>query len=124
VVVVGLIVGVEGLVALWLPLIVGSWSDRLRSRLEGRLPFLVAGTPIVMIGLVALSLVCSVALAAAALVFFVGYFLAYESYRALCPDAAAGEIAAGLSGGVGRCAVAVLLSLWPLRRLGAHAGED
>jgi Na+/melibiose symporter-like transporter len=93
-VVVGLIVGIEGLVALWLPLVVGSSSDRLHTRLGGRVPFLIAGAPVVVIGLLAMSVVSSVAaLAGAALVFFVGYFLAYEPYRALYPDAVGDEIA-------------------------------
>lgn len=43
--VVGLIIGAEGVMALWLPLVVGSWSDRLRTRIGGRLPFLIAGSP-------------------------------------------------------------------------------
>ena len=46
-VVIGLIIGVEGLVALWLPLAIGAWSDRLRTGLGGRLPFLLCATPIV-----------------------------------------------------------------------------
>ena len=32
--VIGLIIGAEGLMALWLPLLVGSWSDRLRTPIE------------------------------------------------------------------------------------------
>jgi MFS family permease len=93
-VVIGLIVGLEGLVALWLPLVVGTWSDRLRTRVGGRLPFLIAATPVVVAGLVAMSLVGSVAaLAASALLFFLGYFVAYEPYRALYPDTVGEEIA-------------------------------
>ena len=86
--VIGLIIGVEGLLALWLPLVVGAWSDRLHTRIGGRLPFMVAGTPVLVLGLAAMGFVRSVgALAVAALVFFFGYFLAYEPYRALYPDA-------------------------------------
>ena len=93
-VVIGVIVGLEGLVALWLPLVVGSWSDRLRTRMGGRLPFLIAATPVVVCGLVAMGFVGSVVtLGAAALVFFVGYFVAYEPYRALYPDAVGEDIA-------------------------------
>jgi MFS family permease len=92
--VIGVIVGLEGLVALWLPLVVGSASDRLRTRIGGRLPFLVAATPVVVAALVAMGFVGSIpALAATALVFFVGYFVAYEPYRALYPDAVGDEIA-------------------------------
>ena len=57
--VIGVIVGLEGVIALWLPLVVGSWSDRLRTPIGGRLPFLIAATPIVVAGLVAMSLVGS-----------------------------------------------------------------
>jgi MFS family permease len=31
-IVIGLLIGGEGLIALWLPLVVGSWSDRLAPR--------------------------------------------------------------------------------------------
>jgi MFS family permease len=87
-VVIGVIVGIEGVLALWLPLVVGAWSDRLDTRIGGRLPFLLAGSPVLVVGLVAMGFVGAIyGLAIAALVFFVGYFLAYEPYRALYPDA-------------------------------------
>jgi MFS family permease len=93
-VVIGVIIGLEGLIALWLPLVVGSWSDGLSTRIGGRLPFLIVGTPVLVIGLVAMGFVGSVlTLGGAALVFFLGYFLAYEPYRALYPDAVGEEIA-------------------------------
>ena len=93
-VVIGVIIGLEGLIALWLPLVVGSWSDGLSTRIGGRLPFLIVGTPVLVIGLVAMGFVGSVlTLGGAALVFFFGYFLAYEPYRALYPDAVGEEIA-------------------------------
>ena len=44
-IVIGLLIGGEGLIALWLPLVVGSWSDRLRTPLGSRLPFILAATP-------------------------------------------------------------------------------
>src|SRR5918911_1462936 len=56
-VVIGVIVGIEGLLALWLPLVVGTWSDRLRTRLGGRLPFLLAAAPVAMAALAALGFV-------------------------------------------------------------------
>src|ERR687885_508891 len=43
--VIGVVIGIEGLLALWLPLVVGTWSDRLRTPLGGRLPFLLAAAP-------------------------------------------------------------------------------
>ncbi|MGI9185567.1 MAG: MFS transporter [Solirubrobacteraceae bacterium] len=85
--VIGVIVGAEGLMALWIPLVAGSWSDGVRSRLGGRLPFVLAGVPVVVGGLVLMAFVQSlVALGLAAAVFFVGYFVAYGPYRALYPD--------------------------------------
>jgi MFS family permease len=97
--VVGLIIGAEGVMALWLPLLVGSWSDRLRTPIGGRLPFLLAGSPVLAAGLVALGVVHStVTVALAALVFFTGYFLAYEPYRALYPDAVPDEVAGRVQG--------------------------
>lgn len=86
-VLIGVIVGMEGLMALWVPLLAGSWSDRLRTRWGGRLPFLVVGTPVVALALLAIGLVRSVAvLVPVVAVSFAGYFLAYEPYRALYPD--------------------------------------
>ncbi len=92
--VIGLLIGAEGLGALLLPLPIGAWSDRLRTRWGGRLPFVAAGTPVAVVGLVGLGFVGSLgALAAAILVFFVGYFIAYEPYRALYPDLVPDEVA-------------------------------
>jgi MFS family permease len=98
-VVIGLIVGIEGLLALWLPLVVGAWSDRLQTRIGGRLPFLLAGSPVLIVGLVGMGFIGAIGgLAAAAVVFFVGYFLAYEPYRALYPDAVPDEDAGRAQG--------------------------
>jgi MFS family permease len=97
--VVGLVIGVEGLLALWLPLVVGAWSDRLRTPLGGRLPFVIAGTPLVAVGLAVMAIVHSLAtLIVASLVFFLGYFLAYEPYRALYPDLVSEEAAGRAQG--------------------------
>lgn len=85
--VIGLLVGAEGLFALALPVLVGAWSDRLRTRLGGRLPFVLAGGPLAAAGLVGMGFVGSLPAAAVALaLFFAGYFIAYEPYRALYPD--------------------------------------
>lgn len=43
--IIGLIVGVEGLAATFAPVAVGTWSERLRTRFGRRLPFVLAGTP-------------------------------------------------------------------------------
>lgn len=90
---IGLIIGAEGVMALWVPLISGSWSDILRTPIGGRLPFLLAGmvpaaAAIALIGFV--NGIVPVALASALFFFF--YFVAYEPYRAMYPDMTAAEI--------------------------------
>ena len=93
-IVIGLLIGGEGLIALWLPLVVGAWSDRLRTPLGSRLPFILAATPALVVALAVLGFVDSIAAAAIVVaVFFVGYFVAYEPYRALYPDLVDDEIA-------------------------------
>ena len=93
-IVIGLLIGGEGLIALWLPLVVGSWSDRLRTPLGSRLPFILAATLALVLALAVLGFVTTIAEAAIVVaVFFVGYFVAYEPYRALYPDLVDDEIA-------------------------------
>jgi MFS family permease len=89
-IVIGLLIGGEGLIALWLPLVVGSWSDRLRTPLGSRLPFILAATPALVVALAVLGFVDSIAAAAVVVTVF---FVAYEPYRALYPDLVDDEIA-------------------------------
>jgi Na+/melibiose symporter-like transporter len=68
-----------------------SWSARGRTgcgrRWGSRLPFILAGTPALVVALAVLGFVASIAEAAVVVaVFFVAYFVAYEPYRALYPD--------------------------------------
>jgi Na+/melibiose symporter-like transporter len=94
--IIGLIVGSEGIMALWIPLLAGAWSDRLRTRLGGRLPFVVAGVLPAAVALALIGAVHGLALIAAmAAVFFAFYFVAYEPYRAMYPDLVDDEAAAG-----------------------------
>jgi MFS family permease len=94
--VIGVIIGSEGVMAIWIPLIAGAWSDRLRTRIGGRLPFVVAG---VIPAAIAVSLIGFLhalgAVAAVAAIFFGFYFVAYEPYRALYPDMVDDEAVAG-----------------------------
>jgi MFS family permease len=84
---IGAIIGGEGAMALWVPLIFGSWSDTVRTRIGGRLPFVLGGGipaagVLALIGLVhGLGLIALVAS-----LFFFFYFVAYEPYRAMYPD--------------------------------------
>jgi MFS family permease len=86
---VGALISGEGAFALLIPLFSGAVSDRLQgsSAAARRLPFVLAGAPTVVAGLVVLSFSGSYALAAASvLVFFIGYYLYYPPYRALYAD--------------------------------------
>ncbi len=84
---IGLIIGSEGIMALWIPLLAGTYSDQLRTPIGGRLPLLLAGVlpaaaAVALIGF--LGSLWAVALVAA--LFFAFYFVAYEPYRAMYPD--------------------------------------
>ena len=84
---IGLVVSGEGLIALLLPLWIGPLSDRTRSALGGRLPFVIAGAVLGALALALLPLCTSFGgIAALMLVFYVGYFVYYPAYRALYPE--------------------------------------
>ena len=85
---VGLLLGAEGAFALFIPLVSGTFSDRLEgSPSARRLPFILAGAPLVVAGLALLPFSGSLGVAAACiLAFFVGYYLYYPPYRALYAD--------------------------------------
>ena len=92
--VIGALIGLEGLMAIALPIVVGSWSDRLATPLGGRLPFVLGATPTLVLALALLGFVGSIGAAAFALaIFFASYFVAYEPYRALYPDLVGEEVA-------------------------------
>lgn len=83
----GLLIGSEGLLALFVPLLVGSWSDRPRTRFGRRMPFLLLAAPVAAAALVAMPLVGSLlALVVLLLVFYAAYFTFYSPYYALYPD--------------------------------------
>ena len=93
-IVIGLLIGGEGLMAMWLPLAVGTWSDRLETPSGSRLPFILAATFPLVLALAVLGFVHSIWVAAIVMaVFFAAYFVAYEPYRALYPDLMDDEIA-------------------------------
>ena len=91
--VIGVLIGGEGLMALVFPLLAGTWSDRLRTRAGGRLPFILGATPALVLALALLGFAGSLVSAALLLaVFFAAYYIAYEPYRALYPDLVDDEI--------------------------------
>jgi MFS family permease len=129
--VIGLLVGGEGLVAVLLPVLVGRLSDRTKTRLGPRLPFLIVTAPFAALALGLLPFAPSLlVMAAEVFVFYVAYFTYYSPYRALYPDLvseSASARAQGIQGvfngaGLG-CALiggGFLLDLWrPLPYLAA-----
>ena len=93
-VVIGVLIGGEGLLALTLPITVGTWSDRLHTRIGGRLRFVLGATPPLVLALALLGFTGSILTAALVVaLFFVAYYIAYEPYRALYPDMVADAIA-------------------------------
>ncbi|HMS72980.1 MAG TPA: MFS transporter, partial [Baekduia sp.] len=86
---VGLLVALEGVMALLLAVPAGALSDRVRSRL----PFVVFATPVLVVALAAMGFAASLPFAIViTAIFFAGYFVAYEPYRALYPDLVDPEI--------------------------------
>ena len=122
--VVGALIGGEGAFALVIPLISGTLSDRLPgSPAARRFPFVLAGAPLIVTGLVLLGFSGSFVLAAVAvLAFFVGYYLYYPPYRALYADLlprsfyaraqSSQAILRGAGLGVALLAGGLLLSVW------------
>ena len=91
---IGLILAGEGLTALFIPLLAGSWSDTLRARGGSRLTFVLAGTPVAAGSLAVLGLVGTLpAMGVLVATFFAGNFFSYEPYRALYPDLLPDEVA-------------------------------
>ena len=85
--VIGMVVAGEGVLALILPLWIGPLSDRTRTALGGRLPFVILGTLVCAAVLVALPFAASLLLIAGlVLLFNLGYFVCYPAYRAMYPD--------------------------------------
>jgi MFS family permease len=88
--VVGLLIAVEGVMALLLAVPAGALSDRRSSRL----PFVTFASPVVVVALAVMGFSDSLAYALVVVViFFAAYFVAYEPYRALYPDLVDGAIA-------------------------------
>lgn len=84
---IGFAVGVEGLVALTIPLLVGQASDQTWNRLGRRLPYMLAATPLVIGGLVAIAFLDTYWLIVGSVfAYFVGYYAYYTAYQALYPD--------------------------------------
>ncbi|MGI9004579.1 MAG: MFS transporter [Pseudonocardia sp.] len=101
----GILLGVEGLIGLVLPILVGGWSDRLRTRIGGRLPFILAGAVFTIPALVLMPLFAGslAGVAVTLALFLIGYFVYFAPYYALYPDLVPDEIrgrSQGFQGGL------------------------
>lgn len=120
---IGIAVGAEGAFALFLPLLVGSLSDRTQSRLGRRIPYALVGVPLLVAPLVILPFAHGYAETVALVsLFFVGYHVYYPPYQALfaelVPVSHHGRaqgwqgVMRGLGLGVALVAGGLLLSVW------------
>ncbi len=81
------LIAVEGVLALFLPVLVGARSDRLVTGIGGRLPFVFGGVPVMALALVLLGVQQAAGAALViVIVLFAAYYVAYEPYRTLYPD--------------------------------------
>ncbi len=91
--VIGALIGIEGLAAIVLPIVVGSWSDRTHTRFGRRMPFLLVSTPLAVAALILMPVFGSLlAIAILLFCFYVAYFTYYAPYRALYPDLVADDL--------------------------------
>lgn len=106
-VVTGAMVGGEGVLAIFLPLLIGSWSDRVNARL----PFLLAGGLLAVVALVTLPIrPGSLTWVGICLgFFFVAYFVYSVPYYALYPDLVPREMMGRSQGVQGTFRAAALL---------------
>jgi MFS family permease len=89
----GLLIGTEGLLALFLPLVIGRWSDRLQTRFGGRFPFLIVAAPFAVVAVALMPLAGSLLVLACLIVgFYVAYLTYATPYRAVYPDLVPGEL--------------------------------
>ncbi|HKN95087.1 MAG TPA: MFS transporter [Thermoleophilaceae bacterium] len=95
----GAMIGGEGLFGLFLPLLVGGWSDSVQTRFGSRMPFMLAAAPAIVIALVTMPLMHSIVpLGLLLALFYIGYFTYYAPYRALYPDVVPDELRARSQG--------------------------
>jgi Na+/melibiose symporter-like transporter len=81
------LIAIEGVLALFLPVLIGARSDRLSTPIGGRLPFVLAGVPVMALALAVLGFQHTLTRAVPIVVVLFGaYYVAYEPYRTLYPD--------------------------------------
>jgi MFS family permease len=84
----GLLIAMEGALALFIPVLAGAMSGRVRSRVGGRLPIVLVGASVAVVGVILLPIMRGslVGVGLALTVFFTAYFVYYTPYYALFPD--------------------------------------
>lgn len=120
---IGIAVGAEGAFALFLPLLIGSLSDRTQTRFGRRIPYALVGVPLLVAPLVILPFAHGYAETVALVsLFFVGYHVYYPPYQALFAELVPAShhgraqgwqgVMRGLGLGVALVAGGLLLSVW------------
>lgn len=84
----GLMIGGEGIFAMFVPFLIGGWSDSVQTKIGRRLPFVLVGTFLICITLLLMpfSSMSLMLLAIELAVFFIGYFTYFSAYYACFPD--------------------------------------
>lgn len=84
----GLMIGGEGVFALFVPFLIGGWSDSLHTPIGRRLPFILVGTLLIILSLILMPFSTNylILLGIELAVFFIGYFTHYAAYYAFFPD--------------------------------------
>lgn len=84
---IGVVVAGEGVLALLVPVWIGGLSDRTRTAIGGRLPYVLAGAALCTPALFVLPFARSIlGIGAVVFLFYLGYFVYYPAYRALFAD--------------------------------------
>ncbi len=113
----GILLAGEGLFALFVPFVVGQRSGSLRSRIGGRMPFIIAGTALAVAALLLIPISNSllgsplVGIGIALAMFFVAYFVYYSPYYTLFPDLVPDEMRARSLGAQGTFRSAGMLAM-------------
>lgn len=120
----GLMIGGEGLFAIFVPFLIGGWSDAIETRIGRRLPFIFFGTLLITIALLLLPLSTNslILIGIELVIFYIAYFTYFAAYYAIFPDYIPDEQrgrSQGVQGGfraagmfIGLVAGGFLLNIW------------
>lgn len=84
----GIMIGGEGVFALFIPYVIGVWSDAINTKMGKRTPFIFAGGIIICITLILMPINknSAILLGIELSVFYIAYFTYYATYYAVFPD--------------------------------------